>query len=312
MNNLYLIYGNNYSLIKKEIQKITGGIIDVAKYDLSVDKIDLLLDDASCISLFEGKKALIGENALFLTTDGTDVAHDLDYLEKYVNSNDNDNIVILTVLSEKLDERKKIVKLLRQKATILQKETINEKDLASYVVKEFKNYNLSINLKTANYFVDYVGKDIDIIQNEIDKMVIFKDNDNLITIDDINSISSKAFKDNIFDFTDSILKKNYKKMFECYNDLMRVNEEPIRLISTLASQFIFIYQVKLLNNEYKSQKEISDILGVHPYRVKLALESDYMDNEVVDIIKKLHELDYGIKSGKLDKNYALEDFLLKI
>lgn len=311
MNNIYLVYGNNYSLIKKEIDKITNGTLDVVKYDLSLDKIDLLLDDASCISLFGEKKVLIGENALFLTSESTNVLHDIDYLEKYINNDNNDNIVILSVLSEKLDERKKIVKLLRQKATVYQKEVINEKDLGSYVVKEFKNNNLNINLKTANYFVDYVGKDIDIIQNEIDKMVLFKEDDT-VTIDDINDISSRAFKDNIFDFTDAILKKNYKKMFECYNDLMRINEEPIKIISMLGTQFIFIYQVKLLNEENKSQKEITDILKVHPYRVKLALESDYMTSEVVNMIKGLHELDYGIKCGNLDKNVALENFLLRI
>lgn len=311
MNNIYLVYGNNYTLIKKEIDKIIGGTLDVVKYDLSIDKVDMLLDDASCISLFGEKKVLIGENALFLTSESTSVLHNIEYLEKYINNDNNDNIVILSVLSEKLDERKKIVKLLRQKATVYEKEVINEKDLGSYVVKEFKNNNLNINLKTANYFVDYVGKDVDIIQNEIDKMVLFKEDDT-VTVDDINDISSRAFKDNIFDFTDAILKKNYKKMFECYNDLMKINEEPIKIISMLGTQFIFIYQVKLLNEENKSQKEITDILKVHPYRVKLALESDYMTSEVVNMIKALHELDYGIKCGNLDKNVALENFLIRI
>ena len=38
--NTYLIYGNDYSLIKKEIDKITKGIKDIIKYDLSSNKID--------------------------------------------------------------------------------------------------------------------------------------------------------------------------------------------------------------------------------------------------------------------------------
>ena len=66
MNNVYLIYGSNYSLIKREIDKIKEDTLDVVKYDLSNTKVDDLLDDASCISLFSGKKVLIGENALFL------------------------------------------------------------------------------------------------------------------------------------------------------------------------------------------------------------------------------------------------------
>ena len=65
MSNIYLIYGNDYSLIKREIDKITINVNDVVKYDLSQTKVDELLDDASCISLFGDKKVLIGENALF-------------------------------------------------------------------------------------------------------------------------------------------------------------------------------------------------------------------------------------------------------
>ena len=80
MNNVYLIYGNDYGLIKREIDKITNGISDVVKFDLSVDKVDDVLDDASCISLFGDKKALIGENALFLTASSTSVNHNLEYL----------------------------------------------------------------------------------------------------------------------------------------------------------------------------------------------------------------------------------------
>ena len=34
--------------------------------------------------------------------------------------------------------------------------------------------------------------------------------------------------------------------------------------------------------------------------------------ELEDIIKKLHNLDYEIKKGKIDKNVGLENFLLRL
>ena len=44
MNNIYLIYGSNYGLIKKEIDKLISDNTncEVVKYDLSIDKIDLI------------------------------------------------------------------------------------------------------------------------------------------------------------------------------------------------------------------------------------------------------------------------------
>lgn len=310
--NTYLIYGNDYGLIKREIDKITNGITDVVKYDLLVSNVSDVIEEASCMSLFGDKKVVIGENALFLTGANTSVNHDIDYLTSYVNAENHDNIVILTVVQDKLDERKKIVKLLKKNVTVIHKETIDEKDLPKFVIKEFLNNGYKIDYKTASYFVDYVGKNVDILLSEINKMIIYKDTDKEIFIEDILNISSKGFNDNVFDLSDAIMKKDFKKIFSCYNDLMILKEEPIKIIALLASQFTLVYQSKLLSKEGFMSKDIASTLKVHPYRVKLALETNYPDFELKDILKKLHNLDYEIKTGKVDKIVGLENFLLHL
>lgn len=311
MNNIYLIYGSDYELIKREVHKLTNDKNDVVKYDLDVIKVDELLDDASTISLFEESKVLVGENALFLTTNKTNIDHNLEYLENYIDDNNHDNIVIFTCICDKLDERKKIVKLLKQKAKVIKKDVIDLKKLPNFVMSEFKNEGYDIDYKTANYFVNYVGNNVDIILSEINKMIIYKEKDKNISIKDINDISSKAFKDNVFDLLDGITKKDYKKVFDCYNDLKIVGEEPIKIIAMLGKKLIFILNVKQLSHKMNSD-EISSYLKVHPYRVKLALECDFMEYELTDLIKKLHSLDYEIKSGKKDKMVAFEDFLVRL
>lgn len=310
--NTYLIYGNDYGLIKREIDKIISGTSDVVKYDLLVSNVSDVIEEASCMSLFGDKKVVIGENALFLTGANTSVNHDIDYLTSYVNAENHDNIVILTVVQDKLDERKKIVKLLKKNVTVIHKETIDEKDLPKFVIKEFLNNGYKIDYKTASYFVDYVGKNVDILLSEINKMIIYKDTDKEIFIEDILNISSKGFNDNVFDLSDAIMKKDFKKIFSCYNDLMILKEEPIKIIALLASQFTLVYQSKLLSKEGFMSKDIASTLKVHPYRVKLALETNYPDFELKDILKKLHNLDYEIKTGKVDKIVGLENFLLHL
>lgn len=313
MNNVYLVYGSDYSLVKREIDKIIDGIEDVAKYDLSVDKIDDLLNDASCTSIFKTRKALVGENALFLTSSITNVNHDLDYLNRYLLSDKtHENIVILSVISDKLDERKKIVKNLKNNSKVVYKEAIEQKNLTKFVMNEFKNEGYNIDYKTASYFVDYAGDNVDILLSEINKMIIYKDSSHDILIEDINDICCKVIKDNIFELCNGIIQKDYKKIFEIYNDLMILNEEPVKIIALLGKQFSFIYQVKLLFNDGESQKDISSKLKVHPYRVKLAIETNYKIKDIEEMIKKLHQLDYDIKSGAIDKNTGLDNFILHI
>ena len=310
--NTYLIYGNDYGLIKREIDKIISGITDVVKYDLSASNVSEVIEEASCMSLFGDKKVVIGENALFLTGANTSVNHDIDYLTSYVNAENHDNIVILTVVQDKLDERKKIVKLLKKNVTVIHKDMIDTKDLPKFIMNEFLGSGYKIDYKTASYFVDYVGKNVDILLSEINKMIIYKDTDKEIFIEDILNISSKGFNDNVFDLSDAIMKKDFKKIFSCYNDLMILKEEPIKIIALLASQFTLVYQSKLLSKEGFMSKDIASTLKVHPYRVKLALETNYPDSELKDILKKLHNLDYEIKTGKVDKTVGLENFLLHL
>ena len=184
--NTYLIYGNDYSLIKREIDKITKEINDVTTYDLSLEKVDNLLNDASVISMFGDKKALIGENALFLSTSSSSINHDLDYLQRYLEDDNHDNIVIFTLNENKLDERKKIVKLLKKRATVIHKDVIKDKDLPDFVMDEFSNNGYKIDYKTASYFVQYAGSNVDILISEINKMMMYKDGDKIIKIEDIN------------------------------------------------------------------------------------------------------------------------------
>lgn len=311
MNNVYLIYGNDYTLIKKEIDKLVNNIDDVAKYDLSEVKIDYLLDDASCISLFGDKKALIGDNALFLTTSTNNIEHNLDYLSKYIDD-DHENIVILIVNNDSLDNKKKIVKLINQKCTVIHKEKIDDKNINNFVINEFKNKGYKISIKDAKYFTDIVGKNVDVISSEIDKMVIYKNEDKEVSRSDIESISSKIINDNVFDLTDAIVKKDYEKIINNYNDLLKNGIDPVIIISLLGTQFTLIYQCKLLHNKNKSESTIASILDIHPYRVKLALESDFLEYEVKEILLKLHELDIEIKTGKIDKFSGLEMFLMSI
>lgn len=89
-----------------------------------------------------------------------------------------------------------------------------------------------------------------------------------------------------------------------------MGEEPIKLIVMVANQFRLILQVKLMiKNGYK-QIEMANIIKEHPYRVKLALSSNYLEEELIDNIKKLYKLDNDIKTGNIDKNFGFELFLL--
>ena len=112
MNNIYLIYGLEEYLIKKEISKIIekSNVIEdnIIRYNLNNVNISDVIEEACTVSLFDSKKVIICEECSFLTSENKkEINHDIESLTKYINNPFEDVIIIFTIAEEKLDDRKK-------------------------------------------------------------------------------------------------------------------------------------------------------------------------------------------------------------
>ncbi|HHW69201.1 MAG TPA: DNA polymerase III subunit delta [Tenericutes bacterium] len=306
---IYLFYGNNQFSIDNEIKKIIKENkieeIDKVKYDLEQTNISNILDDALTTSLFENKKLIIVENSYIFTgvNSKKEIDHNIDYLNTYLNSPSTDTILIFITNNEKIDERKKITKSIKK----------------NYIIKEFNNnnsneyiMNYNIDKETFNYLKNYVGNDNYVIENELKKITLYKNDNSKITKEDINKISSKNIDIDLFSFIDKIIMKNKKEALLIYNELKKYNEEPIKLIVMVANQIRIMYQSKELLKRGYTEKNISETLNIHPYRVKLAIEKSYTyDSKILlDYLKKLADMDENIKKGLIDKYSAFELFII--
>ena len=135
-----------------------------------------------------------------------------------------------------------------------------------------------------------------------------------ITIDDINTISIKEFDENIFSLINAINDKNIKKAFEIYNDLIERGEEMLKIVISVTDHFRLLYTVKVLVNDKKSSDTITSMLGIHPYRVKLAIENSYKFSfeELKKYLKQLGNIDINIKTGVSANDYGFDLFLLNL
>lgn len=313
---IYLLYGTNYFLIKREIEKIKleNNIesIDINNYNLENTILDNILDDALTLSLFSQKKMIIVDNSYIFTSSvrkkGLD--HNIDLLNKYIENPNPDTILIFVVNEEKIDDRKKIVKLIKINGNVIE---FNEvKNIDTFIKNELNDYKMDA--VTINSFVNRVGDNLAIITSEIEKLKLYKNDDKIITKDDVFDVCSEQIDVDMNELTNSIVSKNISKSLKIYNELIKQGEEPLQIIIRLANQFRIIYQSKELTKKGYSNKDIADILGIHPYRVKKALEISYKfpSKELLSILKKLSRIDEGIKMGNMDKNIALEQFILEI
>ena len=303
---VYLLYGTNDFAIQKEIEKITKDFdkMNISKYDLTEDDIKDVISDAETFSMFADSKVVIAENAAIFTSSGSG---DLETLENYLAHINPNTILIFTVNEEKVDERKKITKKIKKDYKLI---SFNQNETPNSLVRNLLN-DYNITSSNINLLIDRVGTNPLILENEVNKIKLYKD-DKTVTKEDIINLTTKRPEIDIFKLIDDIVMKNKDEALEIYNEMLKVNEEPLKIVILLASQFRLMYQAKELAKKGYSEKNISEVLKVHPYRVKLALQKGkkYKAETLLNYLSVLADIDIAIKTGKTDKNLALELFLL--
>ena len=306
---IYLLYGVK-TLIDSYIDKIKKKEkiedINISKYSVD-DNIENIIEDASTISLFDSKKLIIVENELLFNGKKT---IDTINLENYISNYNPNTILIFISYSDTIDSRKKLFKLINDKGKVEKLNQIN--NINDYIKTLFKDYKISNN--SIKLLVKRTGNDIDRIYQEANKIMIYKINDKIITDKDIIDCTTQKIDLNIFTFIDNIINKNKKESIKTYKEMIKIGEEPIKIIVMLANQFRLMYQVKVLRKKGYNEDDMANILQVKKYPVHLAIQKSlkYSDEILLKYLEDLADLDIKIKSGEIDKNLALELFLIRI
>lgn len=305
MENFYVFYGSDKAGVIYECNQLIKKLkeTDIIKYDMNTTNLMDVIDDAQTVGMFSNRKIIILDDAYFLTANKS--IDGLEELEKYLEHYNQDNILILLTYSEKIDTRKKINKLLsKHKVTeVKKKENV---DLRKIVEEKLKKEGYQI--QDINYFLNCVGTMLPNIENELDKLMMYKLEDKIIKNEDIDKVCILTNEEEIFSLTDAIVAKDTLKSLNLLETFLNKSYDEIQIIMLLASQFRFFFQVKRLMNKNKSENEIAKILEVNPYRVKFTTKKLYAYTEkmLLDYIQKIAKIDHDIKLGIMDKRLALE------
>lgn len=315
MKEVYAFYGDESFLIDEEIKKIIEKHpnSEVIKYDLEESSLNLLLEDALSLSLFNEHKIIIGSNANFLSASDTKgkVNQNVEDLLKYID-NPNDTSTIIFTLSTNIDKRKKIVKQLLSKSIVKECNKLTADNAVLFAKDIFSKANFQVGYSALNKLVHKTGNNLYLLNSECNKLMIYKNEEKKIELDDVDQMVERYDIDNLFALTDAVVKKDINEALSLYQELLKRNEEPIKIIVIIANQFRLIFQVKRLKSKGLSDSEIASELAVHPYRVKLAKETNLSEKELLKYLTTLADLDEQIKTGKINKDVGLELFLLKL
>ncbi|MDB5056209.1 MAG: subunit delta of polymerase [Bacilli bacterium] len=320
---IYVCYGTEKYLQNEFIHRVIDKLITpeqkpfaVSRFDLAETSLDMVLDDAQTLPFLVEKKVVIAKNALFFTgaKESTKVEHRVDRLLDYMKSPVDFAVIIFIVDAEKLDERKKLVKVLKESNGAVPFLPLSAEELTRWVIRSAEKRGVTFADGALEQFILYTGAQLQLLSAELEKLALYVGNKGIITIELIGQLVVRSTEQNVFILMDEIVRLRLDQALTILHELLKQREEPIKILLLMARQFRIILQVKELERQGYSQQQIAGQIGVHPYAVKLAVEQgrNYTLSKLSDIISRLAELDYRMKSGKVDKTLGLELLILEI
>ena len=220
---------------------------------------------------------------------------------------------IIIFLEEKVDKRLKFFKEFKKLATIVELDFLNENELITWISNFCKNFNKSMDNYTALHLIRTVGTNLQVINQELNKLVDFKKDETSLTKADIDEICIKSVESKIFDLINAIGNKNGSLAINIYNNLLAFKTSPFMILSMIARQFRLIVQTKFLKKENNNIAQIANILNMREFAVKECLKhgQNFSNKMLLNAINECLDVDIKIKTSQINDKLAVEMLIVK-
>lgn len=307
---IYLLYGTDESRIRQKKRQLkekypeTDSVVVDCLQPGAAARLEQALDTAD---LFASRKLIFADNATFLCAKNTSQVQP-DAVTKRLET---DDVLVLSVKTEKLDKRKKAVKMLEQAAQVIPCLPLDGPAQKAYVQELMKEKQLELDPDSFNWFCSHAGCDPVILESEIEKLSVF---DRHPSLEDVKALTTVEPVSNVFIMTDALFDKNGLRLLAAYRNFRDQNMEPLAVVMLLAGQIRFLFQVRVLMDQGKGKQEIAKTLSAHPYRTQIAMGNArrFDSLRLMDLLEQMAHLEQGMKKGQLDKDQGFEMFCLDL
>lgn len=312
VRNLYLFYGpeeymKNYYLEAIEKHILEEQFKNMNKVVLEGKPgISRIMDNCETMPFFSDKKLVIAKNTgLFKSSKGESGAYK-DFAKD--NLQNLPEHACLIFYEEEIDKRLKTVDIIKKNGLIVEFEFQQPAVLIKWIIKVFKTYNKEINPFVASQIVEYCEPGMIYILNEIEKVISYMGDREVVTSEDLDQVCSKSVKSRVFDLTDAISVKNPTLALKLLEDIILLKEPILKIIFMITRQFRQILEIKLLLEDRTSIKVAASKVGVPPYIVgKISKQANNFSVETLKkVMYRMYEMDEGIKTGKIKDRIAVE------
>ena len=321
-NQIYLLNGDSAFLIEEELNKLVAKFKPSSNAEFNFDIFDAeaidithVIDAANTLPLFANSRLIVVKRVERYLEENAEQPIDGSEILAYA-SNPNPQTVLILISNRKLDARRKLFKALAKLANVQTFSLLQYKEVSPWIVERVKQkHHKKIGHDAVQYLINVVGRDAGMLASELDKVALYCEGKNEITLKDVKLLTPEDNSMIVFDFIDALIDKKPQRALEILKELIRRGEYPVIIVSVLANQIRSLISVKALHARGQNSLSIAKGLAIKSEFVVqkyLRQEKHFTMTGLADVVAILADVDAKIKMGMGDAESLLFNAVTRI
>lgn len=303
--------------VEEEYRNIDCRILDgeeVNAYDI--------LSEARAYSMFSPKRIVVVKNYLPMYRKTADAG--MEELSEYVTEiekspEESPAILIFVVESSKSGSLTAYAKQLCKNCKAYEFSKLDKSDLSAFITKRVRSAGKMIASGELHHLIDVSGYfnrestySLAHLDSDIEKLTNACAEDSIDNnlIDEIMMGEGDKF---VFNLVDALIAGKKGKALEITETIIREDDAAMAVLGLMTKQFEIMYDALELSDKGMSMARMAKATGINEYRFKKAYTAamKYNKSKIKSLLVTLYNIDRDIKSGDIEKDAALELFVLK-
>ena len=305
----YLIFGTEEYLKDQYAEKLKKAVLaDDSGMNFSLFEgdgisVDEIIETAQTMPFFaERRLVLIRESGFFKSPNE----------EMLAFLTESPSTTCILFQEKEVDKRGRMFKYIQKEGCAAEFSELSADLLSAWIRGRLKKEGLVISPRTVSAFLDRCGTDMNLLSQEMEKLISYTAGRDEITEEDLKAVTTRQIEGHIFDMIDAATGRNQKRALSLYYDLLALKEPPLRILSLIHRQYRILLIVKDMKEKKMRDQEMAKQAEVPPFAIRkyAAIAGKLKREEIREALGECADLEESVKTGLIGDQLGVELFLI--
>ena len=181
-------------------------------------------------------------------------------------------VLVYETVEFKPDRRKKALAEVFDGAVVVEFTQPSDRELVSWIARHLKKAEKRITVDDAQYLIHRTGGAMTALLGELGKLCAYVE-DETVTREHIDLLVEPVLEAEVWALTDAIAAGRYETALQTLRTLLQKQEEPVKILGGMGSQFRRLLAAKRLMDGGKRQQDLMKLCGIGSWPAQKTMES---------------------------------------